>query len=461
MSILRKIGVGLAAVVALAVVVIIGWLAVAPPELLRVADGYAAKIVCSNVYLAGRDAGEVLSVDVQAPGNPILKLVKVDVDRAEQTVTARFLGLFATGISLYRPGLGCAAVPNGDLVAARSIALTNPPAPASANEALWPDGNQVAVANPALAAILADEKLTGPGMRAVVVVHDGRIIAETYGPGFDPKTPLLGWSMTKTVNAILLGRAVAEGKLSLDDRSLFDEWGNDGRNDISLRNLLAMTSGLAFNEEYGDVSDATRMLYLEPDMAHYAAAQALVASPGTAFNYSTGTAVLIARLWMSRLGDPQAALVFPRIALFDPLGMGSAVLEADAQGTLVGGSYLYASARDWAKIGQFLLQDGVWNGTRLLPEGMVAMMSTSNGLAGGYSQFQTWIEGPREADIAKGIGLPAGTFWLEGHDGQSIAIIPSAKLIVVRLGLTPWRLNYAPEYLARAVLEAVTGTQAQ
>jgi CubicO group peptidase (beta-lactamase class C family) len=218
-----------------------------------------------------------------------------------------------------------------------------------------------------------------------------------------------------------------------------------------------MTSGLDFNEEYGDVSDATRMLYLEPDMAAFAASRTLVAPPGTVFSYSSGTGVILSRLWMSRLGDGQAALRFPREALFGPLGMTSAVMEADEHGTFVGSSYTYATARDWARIGKLLLDDGVWNGKRLLPEGFVKMMGTSNGLPGGYSQLQTWVQGPHESEEGRLIGLPADTFWLDGHDGQTVAVIPSAHLVVVRLGLTPWKLDYWPEKLAKAIVTASAG----
>lgn len=434
----------------------VGWLAVAPPELLRVGDGYAAKIVCSNVFVAGRDAAAVLDADVQAPGNPILRLVRVSVDNAAQTVTAKFMGLFAAGMAVYRPGLGCASVPDGNLDAGRAITLETPPEIVAAGDQPWPEGGHVLAADPEIAAILADPGLIGPNMRAVVVVRDGRVVAEAYGDGFDPTTPLLGWSMTKTVNAILIGRVMAEGKIGFDDQNLFPEW-TDGRKDIRLRDLLSMTSGLGFNEEYGDVSDATRMLYLEPDMAAFAASQALVAPPGTAFNYSSGTGVLLARLWMSRLGDAQGALRFPREALFGPLGMTSAVLEADERGTFVGSSYSYATARDWARIGKFLIDDGVWNGRRLLPDGFVRMMGTSNGLPGGHSQLQTWVQGPHESEDGKPIGLPADTFWLEGHDGQTIAVIPSAHLVVVRLGLTPWKLDYWPEKLVKAIVDATAG----
>ena len=138
--------------------------------------------------------------------------------------------------------------------------------------------------------------------------------------------------------------------------------------------------------------------------------------------------------------------------LFDPLGMSSAVIETDEHGTLVGSSYMYANARDWARYGQLLLQDGVWRGDEILPRGYVAMMTTPVAASGGqYGHGQVWLAGPD----GKSSGIPADTIWLQGHDGQSIAVIPSRRIVVVRLGLTPERTGYRPEPLVHALLDAV------
>lgn len=451
MGVLLRIVVGLLAVVVLLIAGAVAYLMVAPPELLRVATGYSAKVVCSNVFLANRDPDQVLAVDVQAPGHWLLGYVRVSTDVSAGTVTARLLGLFATSTAIHRTGLGCALVPDGNVAAAQGLQLVPAPVIAPPGEAVWPEGGRVeAMATPALADVLGNADLTGPGMRAVVVVHGGRIVAEAYGEGFDADTPLLGWSMTKTVNAALIGRLMQDAKIGLDDAALLPEW-TDGRKDITLADFLGMESGLAFNEDYGDVSDVNRMLFLEPDMAAFAASQPVVVPPGTAFNYSSGTGTMLSRIWMDTFDKPAAALAFPRTALFDPLGMTSAEMEADEHGTLVGSSYMYATARDWARFGLFLLQDGTWNGTPLLPPGFVARMNTSNGLPGHYSEMQSWLD-INDDDAAAGV--PADAFWLVGHDGQSIAIVPSEDLVVVRLGLTPSKLGYGPERLVKALADA-------
>jgi len=450
----------LKALLALVIVAVIGgalWLYVRPPELLRVGDGYAAKIVCSNVFMAGRDPYTVLAEDVQAPGNPLLRLIRVSVNREEGKVSARILGLFAPGHALYRGAFGCTSVPDGDFNAAMNAAPEEDLAAPPPSDDLWPEGERVAAANNGkLAPLLADEALAGPEMRAIVVVHNGRIVAERYGDGFDARTPLLGWSMTKTVNAALVGRVMLSGKLNFDDAKLFAAWHGDGRAAITLADLLGMESGLAFKEDYGAVADVTRMLYLDPDMVTLPVNAALQDKPGQRFRYSSGTAVLLSRIWMDRLGDPQSAFDYPRDALFGPLGMSSAVLEVDARGTFAGSSYLYATARDWARFGQFLIQDGVWNGQRLLPEGFVATMRTPTQSSGGkYTQAQAWLAAPG-GDLSAAAGLPGDTFWLEGHDGQSVAIVPSAGLIVVRMGLTPSRLGYRPQVLVKQIVGALS-----
>ncbi|MCA0024266.1 MULTISPECIES: serine hydrolase [unclassified Mesorhizobium] len=458
MRIIAKIVKRLLGLVVLAVVALFGWLYFAPPELIRVGSGYSAKIVCSNVFVAGRDANEVLAVDVQAPGHPLLKLMRVSVDRNRGTVSAGLLGFLGKSIAVFRDGLGCASVPDGDVGKARRTAIHVEPS-ATRQDALWPEGERVeASQNPEVVKIVDDAAMTGAGMRAVVVVKNGRVVAERYGEGFSARTPLLGWSMTKTVNAAMVGTLVKNGKMAMTNQGLFAPWKADGRAAISLADMMAMSSGLEFNEDYGDVADVTRMLYLEPDMAGFAEAKPLTGEVGKVFSYSSGTAVMLSRLWQDAVGDKAKALTWPRTALFEPLGMHSAVLETDEQGTFVGSSYLYATAHDWARFGQFLLQGGVWNGNQILPAGFVDWMREPASASKVYSKGQLWIEAPGdEENPGAGVaaGLPKDTYWMEGHDGQTVAIIPSEQLVVVRLGLTPAKLGYRPQTMVGALVKAL------
>ncbi|RFP18827.1 MULTISPECIES: serine hydrolase [unclassified Duganella] len=439
-------------------------LALHPPELLRVGASYGAKMVCSNVFIAGRDAQAVLADDVQAPGHPLLKLLQVRVDQEQKLVRADLLGFVGKGLAVYRPGTGCAVVPDNDVTQAAQYRFSPLKIWAPSANVAWPTGSQPETV-PAVQALLAQDALAGPEMRGMAVIHHGRLVAQRYGAGFHAGTPLLGWSMTKTVSAALVGILIADGKLAPQQSGFWPS--GDPRAAITLAQLMAMSSGLQFNEGYGDVSDVTRMLYLEPDMAAYAAAQPLVQQAGSTFNYSSGTTLLLSRIWQRAAAGANTAptsaavLSLPHARLFEPLGMSSAVMEADARGNLVGSSYMYATTQDWARFGQFLLQDGVWQGKRLLPEGFVTTMQQVAPASGGqYGQGQVWRWGPSGAtpegqDPDPSFKLPADTYWLEGHDGQTIAIVPSKQLVLVRLGLTPDRLNYQPQALLSAVIRAL------
>ncbi|NOC94293.1 serine hydrolase [Ruegeria sp. HKCCD6604] len=439
-----KTGIGVAV---LGVVGLLGYLLIAPPDLLKVGTNYSAKIVCSNVFIAGRDPEEVLAVDVQAPGHPLLKHVSIEVDREAQTVHARLFRFFAPATSQFRQGLGCTNVH------AKSLSALGLEAAKPAPTGLWPTGNDVAQSqDPKIQAVLSDDTLLGEGYRAVVVVQGGRIVAERYAEGFDADTPLLGWSMTKTVTAGLIGTLINAGQMNVSDTLVdsFPEWAEDARRDITVADMLAMTSGLQWNEEYGDVSDVTRMLYLSNDMAVFAADRALEAGIGTDFNYSSGTSTVLSRVWQDKLTD--GGFSYPRDALFEPLGMASAIIETDVADTFIGSSYMYATARDWAKYGQFLLQKGVWDGAQILPTGFVDWMFEPVAASGGeYAKGQLWLKSPGD--------LPPfeDAVWLQGHDGQSIGIFPSRDMVVVRMGLTPSRVGYSSLPLAKALIAAFGG----
>jgi CubicO group peptidase (beta-lactamase class C family) len=447
-----------------------------PPELLRVGANFTAKTVCSNVFLAGRDPDEVLKSDVQAPGVWLLRLVRVSIDRQHGVVRAGFLGFIGDGLAVSRGAAGCTVVADGKLEHVAALPSTahtqrSSPAPATASTAptaytasatttaLWPDGDTV-MPVPAIQNLLADDTLTGPGLRAVLVIDHGRIVAERYASGFSASTPLLGWSMAKTVTAGLVGLLVRDGKLKLDQSGFWPP--GDGRDHIRLADLLAMSSGLHFNEEYGAVSDVTRMLFLQPDTAGFAYAQPLSHPIGEVWSYSSGSANIVARIVQDTAGA--ASPIQDR--LFVPLGMKSAVIEPDEHGTLVGSSYMYAVARDWGRFAQFLLQNGSWQGQQMLPDGFVDMMAEPvQASRGQYGRGFVWLWGSdpliegQNPDTA--FGIPPDTFYLSGHDGQSIAVIRSRQIAVVRLGLTPYSSPYSPQRLIQAVLETPAAATAK
>jgi len=439
----------LVAILILGILALGGWLALVRPELLPLASAYAAKTVCSNVFIAKRDADAVIRTDVQFAVHRIVKFMKIDIDTANRRVEAALFGLLGKRYAAYAEGRGCTLVSKHEIPSHAAAPLSLPPAAA---DVPWPIGEAAQLSDdPRLRAALNDPVLQGPGMRAIVVVHDGRIVGETYGEGFNASTPLLGWSMTKTVNAALVGMAIKDGKLSLDQKGLFSSWAGDARADISVADLMAMSSGLEFNEDKGLLNDAARMEFLVRDAAAFARDKVLVAAPGTTFHYGSGSSVLLARIWQNAIGA--AAGAFPQERLFKPLGMTSAVLESDPSGTFLGEAFLYANAHDWARFGEFLRLGGEWNGQQLLPPGFVDYMrlpapASDEGRGPVYGRGQLWL--------APGLGfaLPADTFMLNGHLRQTITVIPSRKLVILRMGLTREDIGYSNAKLLQAIVAA-------
>jgi len=453
---------GVKALLSVIVLLVLGacaYLYFAPPDLIRVATNYSAKITCSNFFIAGRNVTDVQNVDVQAGSHPILQYINIDVDEPEGVVTARLLGLFATGTAVFRDGLGCSSAPDGNIESVQAITLDNASISAHYTTSPWQSSQHNSLVDDAL----TDQGIVGEGMRAVVVIKDGKLLAETYGSGFRSETPLLGWSMAKSVTGLLMG-IVFDQQFNENTSGLFPHWSNDMRENIRLADLMTMSSNLQWNEGYGSVSDVTRMLYLEPDMAKFASSLP-ISAPDTQniFHYSSGTTILLSKILQDQLGVD--ALSFPHEKLFGPLGMTTAVLETDAVGTYAGSSYLYASARDWARIGQLIVNSGEWDGNQLVPTEYVNWMLTGADVSKAewgmpeYGNAQIWMHGPR-ADTPSGenpdadFGFPSDTRWMLGHDGQSIAIVPSLGLVVVRMGLTGSHHNYKPQRLLSAIIKA-------
>ena len=369
-----------------------------PPELIRVGAGYSAKIVCSNVFIAGRDPDEVLEVDVQAPGHPLLEYMDVDVDREAKTVTAGLLGIFGKGTAVARDGFGCTRFRT-----ASSMPCAGAGPGGRRRRLRTRCGRRATASSPRRTRHRRDPRrsgLTGPGMRAVVVVKNGRIVGERYGEGFS-RRDAAARLVDDQVGDRGDHRHAGQGRqAAIDQKQLLEPWKADGRAAISVADLMAMSSGLEFNEDYGDVTDVTRMLSSEPDMAGFAAAKPLADRSARSSTIRAATTLILSRLWQDAAGAE--ALAWPKKALFDPIGMTSAVMETDARGTFVGSSYLYATARDWARFGQFLLQDGVWNGSEILPAGFVAWMrEEAPASKGQYGKGQVWLYGP-EGDTPAG-----------------------------------------------------------
>jgi len=460
-------------VVVLAAVVLVVYAKREYIQQLPIGCAFKAKAMCAGVFIQGCDPGAVVREDVGF--NPLFKLFKAKIDRGEKSVTCSLLGtgLFGKKAILVE-GLGpvlLSGVPEADIRAWK--APRSEPKPADPAAVAWPAGDLMPGAPvPASVDAARIEKAIGglfvesnPKVklytRAVLVLYDGRIVAERYGEGITQDTPLLSWSMAKSFTNALVGILVKQGRLSIMAPAPVAEWAapTDPRHAITLDQLMRMSSGLEWFEDYTahPVSDVNRMLFLEPDMGAYAAAKPLAARPDSRWSYSSGTPNIVCRVLRDAVGGREAFWAFPRRELFDKIGMRSAVWGVDASGVFIGSSYLYATARDYARFGLLCLNDGVGGGERILPEGWMAYSTTPTppALIGQYGAF-FWLNRGRAGNpgMRPYPGLPEDLYLADGYQGQAIIMVPSRKVVVVRLGMTyddNWGM---PKFLAE-VLAAI------
>ena len=419
-----------AALLVLVIAAVVGGYFYARP-LLETGTGYAAHNSCAVTLVAGRDDPES-----DLPDNPLVPFLTGYVNEAGRSSTSQILFTLSTQKAWYTRGFGCtvgAERPTDLGEATKVLPDTNP---LSTAEAPAPDPAIDAAIGRAFGDGLPAERVAELGTRGIVVLKDGKLVGERYAAGFDQETPQLGWSMSKSVGNLLVGRMVAQERIAITDDSLLPEW-TDERRAITVDQLMRGTSGLTWDETYSLGTAITQMLYAEPDMARFAASQPLAHQPGTYQQYTSGGTNILCSVLTDLADAPDADL--PRQQLFAPLGLTSATLEVDATGTPVCSSYLWATPRDWATIGQFALQDGVWAGERLLPEGWMAASTTvaevrqteEAGYAAGW-----WVNKKADGSLVDP-QLPEDAYWASGHDGQKVYVVPSAQLVVVRLGFTP------------------------
>jgi CubicO group peptidase (beta-lactamase class C family) len=429
-----------AALLVLAVAVALAWFR--PDKTLRVVTGLTAHTLCSEIFVSGLDPAQIYAQSIAPfPGVSLLAArMRYRIDRERREVTVDLGGHFKSR-AVYRDGIGCLlVVDSGPVDAGRAGEEPGSPPllPEIAGSAT------VEPADPRLGAAL-DRMFAEPAspphrwVKAVVVVRDGRIIAERYAPGIDVDTKLLGYSASKSIISALIGILVREGKLKVDAPAPVAAWSapGDPRHAITLDNLLRMTSGLAIAQTGSGFDPASRMLYTERDMAGFAERAPLQRTPGTQMAYSDASTLIAARILRDAVGGTAAAAQnFARRELFDPLGMHSVVMEMDATGTPVGSTHILATARDWARFGVLYANDGVIGGHRILPQGWVRYSATST-LGTSYGAG-FWTNGGKDEGSLGRIegGMPCDTLFASGNLGQRVYIIPSSKLAIVRLAVT-------------------------
>ncbi len=428
--------------------------------------GWKAGAACSALFVAGRPLAAVLEDELGGLPPGAYAIPDPIPDPARRLVAVAYAAGEAPRIAAYRAGFGCTLLPVG---AGPAQAAALPPHPAPPPESRpappWPEAHE-----PTLELLLArafDGESYGDATKTVgvVVVRDGRIIAERYRDGFGPRTPYRTWSVAKSLTGALVGVLVGEGRLALDAPAPIPEWGaDDPRARITVADLLHMSSGLA--EEGAGMTD---VYFGGADSIPSITGAPLEVEPGSRWLYANRDTLLLVRAMRNVLGDDATYWTFPRRALFDRIGMHDTVAETDWGGNFVLSSQVRSTARDLARFGQLLLQDGVWEGERVLPEGWVATMSTpaparATGLVG------LWRHG------ALGLVGYGGQLWLFekswlvpfrgvsalGSRGQVVTVVPDERLVVVRTGLDSEveGVFFRPDRFVADILEALRGDQA-
>lgn len=406
------------------------------PYARAIAAGYKASILCGSVFNGGRAQADAEALELKG-GYPeytaLMAAMPATVDRAAGTVTVAWSETLPPRVSSWTAGRGCVTPPPGTPVA-RGDAARSLPAP---DPRRWPLGDAGIAPRPsAKLTNVVDRAFQGgygAGAETVstLIVKNGRVLAERYRTGFGPFTANRTWSVAKSISGTLVGLAVASGKLTPDAPAPVPEWQapGDPRAAITTDQLLRMASGL-HSDTAGNRTDA--IYFGGTTVTEQATGWPLETAPGTRFRYANNDILLAVRGLRATLGD-EGYRDFPSAALFAPLGMRATVAETDWQGNFILSSQVWSTARDLARLGQFWLDDGVWAGKRLLPEGWMQRMTTPSGpqpaQGPGYGAT-LWLFGPKE-------GLPAGSYAAQGNRGQYVMVVPAARLVVVRRGEDP------------------------
>lgn len=400
-------------------------------DALDVSASLGAKIACSAHYVSVFD--ESLIVEDLASYSPATRLLDIAYDDAEMRVTADMLGL-ASYSAQYRDGLGC-TLEIGDTRPLDSLLVKT----VIARDAPWPQGNQVVTIQDKYQQltdqILNQDNQTGLKTRALLVVKNGQVVAESYAEGISESTQLLGWSMGKSLTAMMLARMQAMGLADLEQKAGFAQWQSDARQEITLEQLLTMSSGMKFDETYAPGSDSTRMLFTAQSASDIALTATADKSPGSHFSYSSGTTNILMRWMRDELGSNQALLDFFHNEILQPLNMADTTFEVDPSGLYVGSSYIFATARDWAKLGLLMLENGVWQGQQLLQKEWVSAAQKPVA-ADNYQKYgyQFWLnQGGEDIRWDK---IPPDAYMMMGNRKQVLMVVPSKDMVLVRLGWT-------------------------
>jgi len=404
-------------------------------SLLPIITGYPAKYLCSAVFVSGREQSEVEAMDLNFS---FIKYTRSIVDFQDSSVTSSFL--WGKSKAIYRKGFGATLLRGIDESYLRKVKFPASPQPYNQDTIKWPMGNLMpdSITNidtlklSEITEKLMDEDGYNGHAFAFMVVHKGIPVVESYQPQFNAKTRFLSWSMAKSFTNTLAAIMVKDGNWDINQPVNIPEWQTDERKNITINNLMQMQSGLRWNEDYGNRSDVTQMLYCEGDFAKFTYDQPSAFPAESHWYYSSGSVNLVNYLMRKTIGNDNEYYSFAQNKFFNKIGIPDAVFEVDASGTQVGSSYIYSTARDYARFGMLYLQDGVFNGERILPEGWVKYTTTPASDSNGEYGSLFWLNASKYYTAA-----PEDMYSCNGHDGQQIFIIPSKELIIVLVGYSP------------------------
>jgi len=440
----------------ISVILLLGYFFFLQPRL-PIINGYAAKMTCTCLFVSDRKLSTIKEQDLNM--SP-LNLVDLEVDNTKKTVNAELFGLGKES-AIYKDGLGCVLLQDDDNY---KITYKNqrPFLLWSNNELPFPYGRK----DTTLTTSNLDQKIIQKAMdlafdktgihdkttRAIVILHKDTLVAEKYAEGFSKDTPILGWSMTKSITNALIGILVKQGKINVTSPLKIPEWEHDtARKKITLDNLLRMNSGLFWEEDYTGVSTVTNMLFNSESAYEAAVNQPLEYEPGTHWEYSSGTTNILSGVIRNLFDTHIEYLAFPYIELFLKLDMTSAQLETDEAGNYVLSSYCTATPRDWAKLGLLYLHNGKWKEEQILPDGWVdySIKPTpySDNLKYGA---QLWLNTNKNYFP----DAPEDLFFFSGFQGQHVIVIPSKDLVIVKMGLKNAQ-DFDMNGVIRTIIEAI------
>jgi CubicO group peptidase (beta-lactamase class C family) len=419
---------------ALLLVVALVYLRITIYPQLDLISGFSAKSVASGHFLDNRNLETIQQGD-----NDIDKIdwATNEINDSEHFVTSNVHGLKERK-AIYREGLGVTLI-NDDFDVSKPYEV--PKRTKINNNLPFPYGNSEP--KDTVFSNIDYEKLNAvvenafdkkgeknKRTRSIIVIYKNKIIAEKYADGFNKNSRILGWSMTKSITGTLFGILQKQGKFDIMKPAPIAEWEKDERSKISTNDLLHMNSGLEWEEDYGKISDVTKMLFQDEDMSKAQIDKPLVGKPNNTWNYSSGTTNLLSGILRKQFKTHQEYLDFWYTNLLDKIGMNSAIIETDMAGNFVGSSYGWATTRDWAKFGLLYLHKGNWNGEQLFDESWAKYVATPTNTSNGNYGAQFWLNaGGRFPNV------PKDMFFASGFQGQMVAVFPSNDLVIVRMGL--------------------------